>query len=137
MRKSARTLEKEVLDALHIMLEAILKGDVETYRRHTAPDISSFEWYIAPYRIDTLDFHLNLLEQTARRGPQEGLRFDVLTPRVQLLGRTAVVTYTLLVTRPREGSSFFEITNETRVFTQEGDRWVMVHLHKSPAEKPL
>ncbi len=133
MRKSASVLEKEILETLHAMLEAIFKGDGETYRKLTAPDISSFEWYIAPYRIDTVDFHLHLLAQTARRGPEEGLRFDVLNPRVQLLGQTAVVTYSLLVTRLQEGHSSFETTNETRVFAREGDLWVMVHLHKSPA----
>ncbi|MCC6446481.1 MAG: nuclear transport factor 2 family protein [Armatimonadetes bacterium] len=133
MRKSMKTLEKEILDTLETMLEAVFKGDVETYRQHTAGDISSFEWYIAPYRIDTLDFHLNLLAQAAAKGPQEGFRFDILTPRVQLLSRAAVVTYSLLVTRFEEGQPVFETTNETRVFSQEGSRWVMVHLHKSPA----
>ena len=47
-----------ILDVLHRNLQAIWNGDVETYRATTAEDVSFFEWYISPQRIDGIDFHL-------------------------------------------------------------------------------
>lgn len=125
--------EIEVLDTVKRLLQAVYNGDQQRYREMTASDVSSIEPMIAPYRIDSLDFHLNLLAEMQRRGIK--VRYDILTPRVQLMadGKVAVATYTLLVTQPEEDDVTFKTTNETRVFEKRGGKWVMVHLHKSQA----
>ncbi len=122
--------ETEVLEITGRMLQAMYTADPEVHRRHCAEDMSSFEWYIAPYRIDGPDFHLRLIE---RGGNGESSQLDMLTPRVQVYGETAIVNYTLLKTVFAEaGPARFSTMNETRVFVRIEGIWKMVHLHKSP-----
>src|SRR6266700_4163649 len=85
---------------------------------------------IAAYRVDTIDFHLTLIEAGGNGAPT---RLDLLTPRVQAYGDTAIITYTLLKTFAEPGiPAAFKTTNETRVFAKVDGTWKMVHLHKSP-----
>ena len=123
--------EAEVLDITRRMLDAMYSGDPEVHRAHSAADMSSYEWYIAPQRIDGAEFHLKLIEA----GGNGTLGFwEMLTPRVQVYGDTAIVSYTLLKTASgTEGqAASFSTMNETRVFVKLGGVWQMVHLHKSP-----
>jgi hypothetical protein len=123
--------EEEVLDITRRMLEAMYTSDPEVHRRHCAEDMSSVEWYIAPYRIDGAEFHLGLIEAG---GNAAIARFDMLTPRVQVYGDTAIVNYTLLKTSvATDAGAAFSRINETRVFVKLDGIWKMVHLHKSPA----
>ncbi len=122
--------EAEVLEITRQMLDAMYTADPEVHRRHCAEDMSSFEWYIAPYRIDGVDFHLRLIEAG---GNGTTAQWDMLTPRVQLYGDTAIVNYTLLKTEAAAGQAArFSTINETRVFVKLEGVWKMVHLHKSP-----
>jgi hypothetical protein len=62
---------------------------------------------------------------------------DLLAPRVQICGDAgdvAVVTFTLLVTYPAEGSAkpAFYSDNQTRVLVRRDGIWMMVHFHRSP-----
>ena len=126
------TDQDEVLEITRQMLDAMYTADPEVHRRHSAEDMSSFEWYIAPYRIDGLEFHLDLIKAGGNGRPT---RLDMLTPRVQVYGDTAIVNYTLLKTEviaPEAGAEFSRM-NETRVFVRQEGLWKMVHLHKSPA----
>ncbi len=77
------------------MLDAMYTADPKVHRQHCAEDMSSYEWYIAPHRIDGLEFHLKLIETGGNGSPG---RLDLLTPRVQVYGDTAIVNYTLLKT---------------------------------------
>ena len=122
--------EEKVLDITRRMLDAMYTADPEVHRRHCTEDMSSFEWYIAPYRIDGLDFHLDLIKAGGNGTPT---RLDMLTPRVQLYGDTAIINYTLLKTLAGEGGAQFSRMNETRVFVRQDGAWKMAHLHKSPA----
>ena len=125
--------EEEVLAITRQMLDAMYTADPEVHRRHCAEDMSSYEWYIAPNRIDGLEFHLKLIEGGGNGAPN---RLDLLTPRVQVYGDTAIVNYTLLKTVFREPGiplpPEFSTINETRVFVKFDGVWKMVHLHKSP-----
>ncbi len=125
--------EKEVLAITHQMLDAMYTADPEVHRRHCAEDMSSYEWYIAPNRIDGLEFHLELIKGGGNGTPS---RLDLLTPRVQVYGDTALVSYTLLKTVFQEHGlpipPQFSTINETRVFVKLDGLWKMVHLHKSP-----
>lgn len=122
--------ENEVLEITRQMLDAMYSGNPDVHRRHSAEDMSSYEWYIAPQRIDGLDFHLALIEAG---GNGTSSRLDLLTPRVQVYGDTAIVNYTLLKTAITETAPpQFSTMNETRVFVKMDGVWKMVHLHKSP-----
>ncbi|MGI4790451.1 MAG: nuclear transport factor 2 family protein [Janthinobacterium lividum] len=122
--------EEEVLEITHQMLDAMYTSNPEVHRKHSAEDMSSYEWYIAPQRIDGLAFHLALIEGGGNGEPS---RLDMLTPRVQIYGDTAIVNYTLLKTTLTETAPpQFSTMNETRVFVKLDGIWKMVHLHKSP-----
>ncbi|HEX5324505.1 MAG TPA: nuclear transport factor 2 family protein [Capsulimonadaceae bacterium] len=113
------------------ILDAMYAGDSEAYAALVAEDVSSFEPYIAPYRIDGLPFHLDLI---ASGGNGNVSRLDLLTPRVQVYGNAGVVTYTLLkTTLSLDEPPVFQSMNEARVFAKIDGNWKMVHLHKSPA----
>ena len=74
--------EEEVLEITRQMLDAMYTANPEVHRQHSAEDVSSYEWYIAPQRIDGLEFHLGLIEGGGNGEPS---RLDMLTPRVQVL----------------------------------------------------
>jgi len=133
--------ESEVLDATRRLLESVYRQDVEYYRAHSAEDMSAYEWFIAPGRIDGVDFHLHLTASGGMTGVSEQARVDLIAPRVQIVGAAgdvAVVTFTLLVTYPGadsgggRGKPTFYTDNQTRVLVKDGDLWEMVHFHRSP-----
>ncbi len=120
----------EVLEITRQMLDAMYSADPKVHRKHSAEDMSSYEWYIAPQRIDGLDFHLALI---TGGGNGTSSRLDMLTPRVQVYENTAIVNYTLLkTTLDKDAPPQFSTMNETRVFVKLDEVWKMVHLHKSP-----
>lgn len=122
--------EAEVLRITEQMLHAMYTADPDVHRRHCAEDMTSFEWYIAPYRIDGVEFHLRLIEAGGNGTPS---RLDMLTPKVQVYGDTAIANYTLLKSvLADDAPPQFSTINETRVFVKLEGVWKMVHLHKSP-----
>jgi ketosteroid isomerase-like protein len=61
-------------------------------------------------------------------------RFDLLEPRLQLYGDTAIVSYTFMLSRAQsEGGVEHRLHNESRVLIKRDERWQIVHVHKSPA----
>jgi hypothetical protein len=124
--------ELEILDITHKMLRAIHEGDAETYRMLCLSDLSCFETDVAPYRIDGIDFHIDLIHSMKQADSYEKLvRFDILTPRVQLWPGFAIITYTRLMTYMNENSTYYRTFNETRVFVLQGQSWKMAHFHRS------
>jgi ketosteroid isomerase-like protein len=122
----------ELLDLTHRMLDAIHTGNYEAYQRMCLDDVSCYETDVAPYRIDGLEFHLDLIREMGRHGTYEALiRFDMLTPRVQAHGDTGIVTYTRLMTYMGEAGPRWSAFNETRVFVREDGVWRMAHFHRS------
>jgi ketosteroid isomerase-like protein len=114
------------------ILSAMYSGDAEAYTALVSEDVSAFEPHIAPYRMDGLPFHLDMIASGAAGKPS---RLDILTPRVQVYGDCGVVTYTLLKTFLSDGApAVFQRMNEARIFAKIEGNWKMVHLHKSPAE---
>jgi len=135
----------EVLDALQRNLHSAWDGDIETYRATTAEDVSFFEWFCSPQRIDGIEFHLRELAMDAAVTEATGqppARFDLemLNTRVQLFGETAIVSYMLLIRTAGAGCVERKASNETRVFhnfgTADAPAWKLVHCHKSPLVTP-
>jgi ketosteroid isomerase-like protein len=133
------TTETEILALLDRHLCSIWAGDLANYTATTAPDVTFYEWYISTQRIDGLDFHLretaaNHRAAEARR--QAGRRYEVehevLAPKVQLYGETAIVTYTLLMRYTTDDGVRHTEHNETRIFHRGPAGWRLVHCHKSP-----
>jgi hypothetical protein len=49
-------LDDEILAVTKRMLNAMHERDIDAYRACCVEDVSAFEWYIAPYRVDGIDF---------------------------------------------------------------------------------
>lgn len=129
--------EREALGVVQRLIEAVYRRDLDFYRAHATEDMSAYEWFIAPARVDGLDFHLHLMGAGGMVGVDAQSRVDLLDPRVQLCGAAgdvAVVTFTLLVTYPAPGGGkpAFYTDNQTRVLVRDGDTWRMNHFHRSP-----
>jgi hypothetical protein len=56
-----QTTEEEVLKITRQMLDAMYTANSDIHRKHSAEDMSSYEWYIAPQRIDGPAFHVALI----------------------------------------------------------------------------
>ena len=123
--------EKEVWDFLHKHLRSIYAQDAETYKATTSSDLSLYEWFVTPHRQDGIDFHLFMIEHNWS-GAGADFRYDLLEPRLQLYGNTAVVSYTFLLTTARDGVVAHRSHNESRVLVKENGNWQVVHVHKSP-----
>ena len=120
------TIEEELLSLTRQMLTAIQSGDHELYGSLCAPSLTAFENDVAPYRIDGVDFHTDLIE-AAREQFSHLIRFDMLQPSVQVYGDAAVVAYTRLLTFAGDVPPTWRTSNETRVFIRFSDGWKMVH----------
>lgn len=125
-------VEQEIWDFLHRHLQSVFTQDVETYRATTSEDLSLYEWFITPHRQDGLDFHFFMIENSWA-GSGNDFRYDLLEPRLQLYGNTAVVSYTFMLSMATEAGITHRSHNESRVLIKGEDGWKVVHVHKSPA----
>lgn len=123
--------QRELLAITWRLLHAIDTGDATTYAQLSLPDLTCFE-DVCPYRIDGLEFHLSLIRQAEHNPNARPIRFDMLTPHVQLYGDTGIVTYTRLMTCMENDAPVWKACNETRVFVRQNGAWKMAHFHRSP-----
>lgn len=123
--------DQEIWDFLHRHLESIFTRNSEVYRETTAEDLSLYEWFVTPHRQDGLDFHFFMIDQ-GWAGTGSDYRYDLLEPRLQRYGDTAVVSYTFMLTIAGEGGITHRTHNESRVLVKGPAGWQVVHVHKSP-----
>ena len=125
--------EKEIWQFLDKHINSIFTQDRETYEATTSDELSLYEWFVTPHRQDGLDFHFFMIDH-AWAGTGGNFRYDLLEPRLQLYGDTAVVSYTFMLTRAADDGSLMHRThNESRVLVKDAAGWQVVHVHKSPA----
>ena len=124
-------MEDEIWAVLHRHLKSIFERDSKTYVDTTGDDLSLYEWWVTPHRQDALDFHTFMIEHSwAGSGDY---RYDLLEPRLQLYGDTAIVSYTFMLSRAKpEGGVEHRTHNESRVLVKDANGWQVVHVHKSP-----
>src|SRR5210317_2156371 len=96
--------EKEIWKFLDKHLHSIFTQDAETYKATTSEELSLYEWFVTPHRQDGLDFHFFMIDH-AWAGTGGNFRYDLLEPRLQLYGDTAVVSYTFMLTRATDDGS--------------------------------
>ena len=145
----------DVRDALERHLQAIFDFDLEHYHASTVAELTLYEWYITPHRIDGIPFHDFLMREANRAGAvpltgaglfREGrddasgpdkprVRFDLANYAEQRYGDTAITSYTLLVSTSASGGVSVVSYNESRVMVKFAEGWKIVHVHKSPSYK--
>ena len=134
-------MDQEVLDFLLKHLKGIQQNDVASYHETTAEDLTLYEWWVTPYRIDGLPFHEFMMNSNAERGTVFGTdvkqkaesRFDLSNLLIQRYGDTAIASYTLLTSTALPDGVQVVAHNETRVMVKFDGKWKVVHVHKSPA----
>ena len=133
--------KEEIVDFLNKHLQAIQENDIALYRETTAGDLTLYEWWVTPHRIDGFPFHEFMMTSNAERGSVFGAegktpsktRFDLANLHIQDYGDTAIASYTLLVSAASDEGVTVAAHNESRVMVRRGGAWKVVHVHKSPA----
>jgi hypothetical protein len=131
---------QEIYQFLLRHLESIMKNDLVAYNATCSEDLTLYEWWVTPQRIDGLPFHEFMMTANAKRGTVFGaegdpapVRFDLANLKIQRYGDTAVVSYTLLVSTALPDGVKVASHNESRVIVKIDGEWKVVHVHKSPA----
>lgn len=123
--------ERAIWTFLDRHLRSIFTRDVDAYRATTGADLSLYEWFVASHRQDGLDFHFFMIEHSWA-GTDAAFRYDLLEPRLQRYGDTAIVSYTFMLTVAGAAGIHHRLHNESRVLVRQDGQWRVVHVHKSP-----
>jgi Calcium/calmodulin dependent protein kinase II association domain len=135
-------MDEEVRDFLLNHLKGILENDIASYHETTAEDLTLYEWWVTPHRLDGLPFHEFMMTANAARGSVFGVedagqkaqsRFDLSNLHIQRYGVTAIASYTLLISTALPEGVRVAAHNESRVMIKMSGAWKVVHVHKSPA----
>jgi len=137
--------------ALERHLQSIFDADLETYHQTSVPELTLYEWYVTPHRIEGLPFHDFMMQEAARadtagmaldphppsgRPEEKGhVRFDLANYREQVYGETAICSYTMLISKGSPEGVRVISYNESRVLIRMQGAWRVVHVHKSPSWK--
>lgn len=135
-------MDSEIYDFLLKHLKGIQENDIASYHETTAEDLTLYEWWVTPHRLDGLPFHEFMMTANDARGSVFGAedkgqkaesRFDLSNLHIQRYGDTAVASYTLLISTSLPGGVKVAAHNESRVMVKLNGAWKVVHVHKSPA----
>jgi len=134
-------MDDEIREFLLRHLKSVQDNDTAAYLETTAPELSLYEWWITPNRIDGLPFHEFMMGANAQRGTVFGseaqasaeTRFDLANLAIQRYGDAAIASYTLMVSTALPEGVQVVAHNESRVMVRQGGTWKVVHVHKSPA----
>jgi hypothetical protein len=141
--------DSEIKTFLDHHLKSIFANDVAAYHATTAADLTLYEWYVTPQRIDGLPFHDFMMTESGRSdtagmaldpypsgaAPEDKarVRFDLANYREQRYGDTAVCSYTMLISKGTAAGVKVQSYNESRVIVKIDGAWKVVHVHKSPS----
>ncbi len=134
-------MDEEIREFLLKHLMSVQENDTATYRETTADELTLYEWWVTPNRIDGLPFHEFMMDSNAQRGTVFGSdatqkaesRLDLSNLLIQRYGDTAIASYTLLTSTALPDGVHVNAHNESRVMVKLDGKWKVVHVHKSPA----
>ena len=132
-------MDQEIQEFLLKHLGDIMSNDIASYHETTSEDLTLYEWWVTPHRLDGLPFHEFMMTSNASRGTVFGAqekgktRFDLSNLLIQRYGDTAIASYTLLISTDLPEGVKVAAHNESRVIVKLNDEWKVVHVHKSPA----
>lgn len=132
--------DKEIHEFLLHHLDTIMQNDVAAYTATCTEDLSLYEWWVTPHRIDGIPFHEFMMSANDKRGTVFGaegepapVRFDLANLHIQRYHDTAVASYTLMISTALPEGVKVAAHNESRVIVKLDGVWKVVHVHKSPA----
>jgi len=132
--------DKEIYEFLLHHLDTIMRNDVAAYNETCTEDLTLYEWWVTPHRIDGLPFHEFMMSANEKRGTVFGaegepapVRFDLANLNIQRYGDTAIASYSLMISTALPDGVKVATHNESRVIVKFDGAWKVVHVHKSPA----
>ncbi len=133
--------DPEILEFFYKHMQSIQDNDLPTYRSTVSEDLSLYEWWVTPHRLDGVPFHEFMMSANAKQGTVFGVegdaatetRFDYANMQVQRYADTAVLSYTLLISSASPQGVRVSSHNESRVMVKLDGEWKVVHVHKSPS----
>jgi len=135
-------MDNEIHEFLLKHLRSIQENNIPGYHETTAEDLTLYEWWVTPHRLDGLPFHEFMMTSNASRGSVFGAedkgqqaqsRLDLANLHIQRYGDTAIASYTLLISTALPEGVKVAAHNESRVIVKIDSAWKVVHVHKSPA----
>jgi hypothetical protein len=139
----------EIREFLEAHLRSIFEADIEAYQGSCTQDLTLYEWYVTPHRIDGIPFHAFMMGEAGRddtatialdpnpdsgkRAEKVRTRFDLANYCEQDYGHTAICSYTMLISRGSDDGVVVLSYNESRVFIRVDGDWKVTHVHKSPS----
>jgi len=97
---------ENVRPVLERHLQSILDCDVDAYHATTGADLTLYEWYVTPHRIDGLGFHDFLMTESARTDT------PAIAPRIALSIPEGIPEGTPLDPAGRSGKAADKIPSE-------------------------
>ena len=134
-------MDQEIYAFLLRHLRSVQENDIPAYHETTSPDLTLYEWWVTPHRMDGLPFHEFMMEANAKSGTVFGsdvkgkadTRFDLANLAIQRYDDTAIASYTLLISTALPEGVQVAAHNESRVMVKQVGQWKVVHVHKSPS----
>jgi len=124
--------ENELLELSRKLLRSIDSGDWATYASLCDETITCFEPEALGHLVEGLPFHKFYfdLPGTPTKPPKQS---SIASPRVRVMGDSAVVTYVRLVQKLEAGGAPVTVSAmETRIWTKTSAGWKHVHFHRTP-----
>jgi hypothetical protein len=135
--------DPEILGFLNTHLQSIMENNLEAYHTTTSAELTLYEWWVTPHRLDGLPFHDFMMLESQKRGAvfgaetngseQPAVRLDLANLHIQRYGDTAIASYTMLLSTGLPTGVKVAAHNESRVMIKTQGQWQVVHVHKSPA----
>lgn len=86
-----------------------------------------------PVRIEGKALNVRLSDAMTSDGSKT-LSADMVNPKVQVYGDTAILTYNYVgVNREKDGKTTPSVAKSTRVYAKVGGKWLLVHANFAPA----
>lgn len=130
----AQDVQATILELNQRLLNAIAGKDWPTYAELCDPTLTCFEPEAATHLVSGLDFHQFYFKLPG--APAAHVLNTMADPHVRILGNVAILSYYRLTQGiDANGAPFTRGTEETRVWSFDGKKWLHVHFHRSPSQK--
>lgn len=124
--------ENELLELSRKLLRSIDSGDWTTYASLCDETITCFEPEALGHLVEGLPFHKFYFDLPGTP-TKPAKQSSIASPRVRVMGDSAVVTYVRLVQKlESSGAPVTASAMETRIWTKTSAGWKHVHFHRTP-----
>jgi calcium/calmodulin-dependent protein kinase (CaM kinase) II len=120
--------ESEIIEITQQLLDSIGTGDWKKYEQLCDPSLTAYEPEAIGQLVEGMKFHRFYFELERKGSAPYN---SICSPRVHLLGDTAVIAYARLVQRVKDGVPTTSMFEETRVWQKKSGAWKHIHFHRS------